>query len=57
MGKKKLPNVPCPRCGNLETVGHGTNNTKKAGIRYRRKCNKCASTFYADEVNKKVEAY
>ena len=46
MDKKYL----CPKCNNSwETVRHGTNNTVSNGERQRRKCKKCARTFYEDE--------
>ena len=55
MAKKVLPNVPCPICGNPETVGHGTKNTKSRGVRRRRECKVCASTFYEDEAKTEVK--
>lgn len=36
----------CPDCGSSETVRHGYNLTKKWGNRARRKCKRCATTFY-----------
>jgi len=52
-GKKVLENMPCPKCGYDDTVGHGSNLTKRGGNRRRRKCKRCASTFYVDG-NKEV---
>jgi len=51
--KKTLPNKPCPKCGHEDTVGHGYNLTKKLGNRARRKCKKCASTFYVENMEEK----
>ena len=48
MGKRILGNVSCPKCGYEDTVGHGSNLTVKEGNRRRRKCKRCARTFYVD---------
>lgn len=44
--------IKCPECGYTETVRHGFNLTKSKGNRARRKCKRCAHTFYEGE-NKK----
>ncbi len=48
MSKKQLGEMVCPKCGYEDTVGHGSNLTKRGGDRRRRKCKRCASTFYAN---------
>ncbi len=46
MVKKSDKNYTCPECQSTETVGAGKYLTKKWGYRPRRKCKKCAHTFY-----------
>jgi transposase-like protein len=36
----------CPDCGSTDTVRDGFNLTKKWGNKARRKCKRCATTFY-----------
>ena len=43
---KKEKQYSCPKCGCEDTVRHGFNLTVKEGSRQRRKCKKCAHTFY-----------
>ena len=49
MTKKLLGEMVCPKCGYKDTVGHGSNLTKSGGNRRRRKCKRCASTFYVED--------
>ena len=44
----------CPDCGSKDTRNHGFVLTKKWGNRRRRKCYKCASTFYEKQEVKNV---
>lgn len=48
-------NIKCPKCGNIGSVGHGSNLTQKWGNRKRRQCKKCATTFYSDWQEKTQE--
>ena len=45
----------CPDCKSEYTVSHGSNGTKKHGIRNRRKCQKCFTTHYEDEMKIKIQ--
>jgi len=44
----------CPECGSEDTVKAGRQLTKIWGNRPRRKCKKCATTFYV-EYNKQED--
>jgi len=45
----------CPECGSEDTIKAGSMLTKRWGRRPRRKCNKCATTFYADVDNNNIK--
>ncbi len=47
MAEKMVREYICPQCGSDESVGAGSYLTKKWGNRPRRKCKRCATTFYA----------
>ena len=51
MGKKRLGEMECPKCGYADTVGHGSCLSIRGGNRHRRKCKRCACTFYSDSKN------
>lgn len=40
--------VKCPECGSESVVKSGTYRTKRWGLKMRRKCKECATTFYDD---------
>jgi transposase-like protein len=40
--------IHCPECNSTNTVSMSTYRTKKWGLRARRRCKDCATSFYAD---------